>query len=248
MSVALNDIPACQHVLRILLDRRELCVKSVRTQYTVSKMASRGARLDVLAEDGQGVLYNIEIQRRDTADHARRTRFYSAMLDGEFLEKGNTYDAMPELYLLYISESDIWKGGKAVYPVTKYLGGADADYDDGVHILYINAEVDDGTETAALMRYFKTADPEDLSQGELSKRIHFLKCEEGGREAMCEITEAIRQEGIKEGIQQGVWQGKKEAAANLAEMGMTVDNIALAVNEKVTLVRQWLEAGTALEQ
>lgn len=30
------------------------------------------------------------------------------------------------------------------------------------------------------MDYFKTADPEDMSQGDLSARIHFLKCEEGG--------------------------------------------------------------------
>ena len=35
----------------------------------------------------------------------------------------------------------------------------------------INAQVDDGSEVAALMRYFKTADPEDDSQGALSRRI-----------------------------------------------------------------------------
>ena len=53
-------------------------------------------------------------------------------------------------------------------------------YDDGIHVTYVNAEVDDGTETARLMKYFKTTDPEDMSQGDLSSRVHFLKCEEGG--------------------------------------------------------------------
>ena len=47
-------------------------------------------------------------------------------------------------------------------------------------VTYVNAEIDDGSETARLMSYFKTADPEDMSQGELSNRVHFLKYEEGG--------------------------------------------------------------------
>lgn len=72
-------------------------------------------------------------------------------------------------------------------------------YDDGIYVSYINTAVDDGSEIAALMRFFKKADPYDDSQGELSKRIHFLKCEEGGRKTMCEITEQFFQEGRTEG-------------------------------------------------
>ena len=75
-------------------------------------------------------------------------------------------------------------------------------YDDGQHILYVNA-INDGSETAKLMQYFKTADPEDMSQGDLSKRIHFLKCEEGGYEIMCEVSEKIFAEGRAEGKTEG---------------------------------------------
>ena len=76
MSVALNDIPACQYVLRILTGIESLKVREVRTQYRISKIESRDAALDVLAEDASGKLYNLEIQQLDTVDHARRTRFY----------------------------------------------------------------------------------------------------------------------------------------------------------------------------
>lgn len=34
MSVALEDIPACQHVLRILTEIKDLKVTKVRTQYS----------------------------------------------------------------------------------------------------------------------------------------------------------------------------------------------------------------------
>lgn len=49
------------------------------------------------------------------------------------------------------------------------------------------------------MKYFKTADPDDKSQGALSDRVHFLKCEEGGMKIMCEIAEKIFAEGREEG-------------------------------------------------
>jgi len=51
MSVALQDITACQHVIRVLLGIDDLVVREVRTQYTISKINSHDAILDILAED-----------------------------------------------------------------------------------------------------------------------------------------------------------------------------------------------------
>ncbi len=253
MSVALNDIPACQHVLRILMNRPKLVVKEVRTQYRVSKIASHDAVLDVLAEDEDGVLYSVEIQRPKTLDHARRTRFYGAMIDSEFLVKGAGYERMPETYIIYVSEKDIWHMGAAVYHVKKLLSvdepGREQEwsewsgipYDDGIHVIYVNAAVDDGSETAKLMRYFRTADPGDMSQGELSRRIHFLKEEEGGEEIMCEISEKWWREGCREGEESKAYQ----ISLNLFRMGMPVEKIAEAVQMNVAVVRQWLGAVAA---
>lgn len=69
-----------------------------------------------------------------------------------------------ERILFYISEKDIWKQGKTVNPVIKRLGEKGPVYDDGVHVIYVNAEVNDGSRIAKLMEYFKTADPEDDSE------------------------------------------------------------------------------------
>ena len=62
MSVALDNIPACQHVLRILLEQPGLVVKEVRTQYRVSRIVSHDAVLDILAEEENGCLCNVEIR------------------------------------------------------------------------------------------------------------------------------------------------------------------------------------------
>lgn len=228
MSVALDDPLACQHVLRILTGIPDLIVKEIRAQHRVSKLVSKDAILDILAEDEEGKLYNIEIQRATDVDHARRTRFYGATIDSEYLLKGCEYYEMPDVHVIYISETDLWKSGKTTYSVEKHFGGTDIPYDDGMHVMYVNAEVNDGTDTANLMKYFLLADPDDMSQGELSQRVHLLKCEEGGNGVMCEITEKWLQEGREEGRKEGREEGKKEGREEGIEVGMAafiLDNL-----------------------
>ena len=199
MKIALNDIEACQYVIRILMDDPAIEIVEVRSQYRISKLVSKDAVLDILAEDTQGRVYNLEIQRKTTLDHARRTRRYNAMVDAEYLEKGKEYSEMPEVYVIYISETDIWKTWMTESPVEKYLKGQLTEYNDGQHTIYINAAInDDGSPKAALMQYFKTCDPDDMSQGALSRRVHYLKREEGGIEEMCEYSERIFNGGREE--------------------------------------------------
>lgn len=241
MSVALSDLNACQHVIRILMDDPEIELDSVRTQYVISKVISHGARLDVLAEDKKGVIYHLEIEGADVVDHARRTRFYGSVTDGEFLRKGRDYSELPERYIFYISRKDIWKDGYTVYEEENRFRQTGKKHNDGSHLIYVNAEIDDGSRIAKLMKYFKTADPFDDSEGELSKRVRFLKTEEGGIETMCEIMEKIREEGKREGRKSGMLESHKKTAWNLEKMGMPLDTIAKVVEEDITVVTKWLK-------
>lgn len=262
MSAALNDRQACQYVLRILLGIPDLVVKEVRVQYRISKVTSHDAVLDVLAETGAGKLANIEIQRKDTVDHARRTRFYGAMIDSEYLAKGKGYNELPDVHILYISETDLWNAGKTCYPVDKYFRGTELLYEDGMHVLYVNAAVDDGSEVARLMKYFKTANPGDMTHGDLSKRVHFLKSEEGGYKSMCEISDEWLREGIeigrkagrkegrragrKDGIRIGEMRKAKETALKLARKGTEIDVIADLLDVSAAIVKQWIEGITTV--
>lgn len=242
MSVVLSDLGACQHVVRILTGDHEIRLKSVRTQYVISKAVTRGARLDVLAEEQKSTLYHLEIENTDTMDHPRRTRFYGALTDSELLRKGAGYSALPDRRIFYISRTDIWKKGYTIYEEEKRFRQTGLLHEDGAHVTYVNAAVDDGSRIAKLMRYFRTADPFDDSEGALSKRVRFLKTEEGGREIMCEIMEKIREEGRKEGRKSGFLESSRKTALNLNRMGMPEETIARAVEEDATVVRQWLKS------
>ena len=249
MKVVLNDLEVCQYVIRILMDDPTIEIVDVRNQYRLARLTSKDSILDILAEDSRGRFYNLEIQRDTTPDHPRRTRLYGAMVDGEYLQKGEDYDAMPEVYVIYISRTDLWKMGRMETPVKKYLEGQreDEQYDDGQHVIYVNAAVNDGSKKAALLHYFKTADPDDMSQGPLSRRVRYLKREEGGLNEMCEYSQRIynggkeeglaqgRREGKLEGISEGLQQGRreKELLRNAMILSMKESGIDEAMIEKI---------------
>ena len=173
-----------------------------------------------------------------------RSRLYGAMIGGEYLAKGKTYADLPDLFIIYISETDIWKAGYTTYLVEKRFKNTDILYDDGLHIMYVNAAVNDGTKTAKLMQYFKVTNPNDMSHGDLSKRVHLLKCEEGGYLEMCEISERIFTEGRAEGRAEGELEKAKDMAIRLADMGVPVEKIAKAAKVTVDMVTLWLDNRT----
>ena len=195
MREVFKDKKATEYVLRILTGKPNLTVQENLTEYRISKLDTRDAVLDVIAVDQDGVFYHIELQLASSDNHIRRVRFYSAMVDSELLEKGTKYNDLPNTYIFYISMSDFMGLEEPIAKVDCTIGTKKKAYNDGKNIFYVNASVDDHSAVADLMNYFKLADPNDASHGELSDRIHLLKCEKEGEDPMCRVTQSFVDEG-----------------------------------------------------
>ena len=200
-SVVFKDEGACLHLVRQLMQNPKLNIIAFRTQDTIPMLISKSPRLDFIAEDDKGTIYEIEIQRLEEPAPARRVRYYSSVMDSELLRKGVSYDKLPEVYLFYLSQKDIWQKGQTVYKLEQSLRFGDElmPYENGLHTIYVNAAIDDGSNIAKLMQYLKTAKAGDDSQGELSRYVNFLKSPEGGREAMGEFEKIFTEKGRAEG-------------------------------------------------
>lgn len=170
-SVVFKDEGACLHLVRQLMQNPTLNIVAFRTQDAIPMLISKSPRLDVTAEDYKGTIYEIEIQRLKELAPARRTRYYSSV-------------------------DDIWHGGQTVYEVEQSLrlGTKRISYDNGLHTIYVNAEIDDGSSVAKLMQYLKTAKAGDTSQGALSQYVNYLKSPEGGREVMGEFEKYVTEQ------------------------------------------------------
>ena len=240
MTFIFRNKKAVEHVVRVILKDPEITVIDAHTQYTIPRTESREVRLDVLAEDSKGRIINIEIQRADNVVHAKRTRLYHSAIDSSFIAKGSEYSNLPDTYVIYISLTDIWKGGRAVYYVSKSLSNGTA-YDDGQHTIYVNASVEekDEPEITALMKYFRTCDPSDDSQGKLSDYVQNVKNEKEGQDSMLKFED---DEIYKVGKEEGRAQGFIENALAMLRKGrLTLEEIAeyssLSVNDITELAR-----------
>ena len=214
----LEDRAACEHILRTLTGIKTLVVKQNKTQYVISKLKSHNIIMDVLAEDANNKLYEIEIQKADGGiSHEKRMLYYASTIINDFFRKGDqTYASVPELHIFYISQTDIWSLGKTCYPVMKFLGDINTPYDDGLHMYYINAEVNDNSAIAQLMQYFKTAKADDFSQGNLSKRINYLKETKEGLTTMDEFSKKLYDAGMNEGRAEGKFEAIKNLMSTLS--------------------------------
>lgn len=82
----------------------------LETEKTVEAyIDSRGIRLDVLVADEKGTHYNIEMQVRDIIDSRtsesaipKRTSYYQGSIDMDMLQKGQDFDDLPPLVLVFI--------------------------------------------------------------------------------------------------------------------------------------------------
>ena len=200
VRVVFKDPAATQYVLRILTGISDLIIDYNENEYRIPKLDSHDAVLDVYAKDGKGTVYHIEVQLSDNDDHILRVRAYTAMIDSELLDKGSKYSDLPNAFVFYISMNDFMNLEEPIAEVTSTIGKKKMPYSDGKRVFFVNAAVNDHSEVAGLMEFFKLADPNDASQGDLSKRVHFLKCEPEGEEPMCAITESFVEEGEVIGV------------------------------------------------
>lgn len=74
----------------------------------------------------------------------------------------------------------------------------------------------------------------------------FTKSDKEVKIDMCQALEELYQDGVREGKIEGIRAGhlesNRKAAINLDKMGMPAEAIARAVEEDVSVVKQWLRS------
>ena len=237
MNLALEgNIPCVEEMLRVILGKDDLTVRKVQTQKFLKGFA-RSVYLDVYAVDGEGTLYNIEIQQENEGADPRRPRFHGAMMDTHVLKAGQDFKDLPERYLIFITRNDVLGLGRTAYVIHKYIEADDEllPFDDGTHLIYVNcAAKDDGTELWKLIHDLQCKDPDEMYFPRLAARVKFLKEEEEGKEKMSSYFEEQREKMrtyFEEREKKAVEATRKEAeesfAMKLLQRGKdTLDEIA----------------------
>ena len=188
-----DNLPLAEYVLRVIIGKDDLRLTREETQKDLVRLVgARGLCLDVHGVDDQNQQYDLEVQRADAGARPERARYHAGALDVENLDAGQEFEELPTTYIIFITENDIFKGGQALYPINKTVGGINVPFHDRQHILYVNASYKGNDPLGQLMHDFLCSDPDEMKTTILADRARYLKSDPKGVDTMCKEMEKMR--------------------------------------------------------
>lgn len=229
MTKVFEDKECSEFLLQVILDRDDLTIREVHSQYGLNNIQGRSARLDILAVDEQNKAYNIEIQRNDHGAEVRRARYNSGLMDANITEPGDRYDQLYETYVIFITENDILKAGLPIYHIERTIQETGMPFGDGAHIIYVNSQIKDDTKLGRLMQDFTCTNPDDMNYLVLAQRVRYFKEDTKGVATMCRAFEEVREEGERrkaiEAAKRLLLGGKLSYEEIADAMGLSVEEV-----------------------
>ena len=200
---------------------------------------SKCVRLDVIVVDRNNNRYNLEMQVRNVIGKEtklpllpKRARYYQSVMDMDMLQKGQTYDKLSPLVLVFVCAFDLFKEGRYVYTFkSRCLENLDLELANDVTTMFLNANGVAGDVTPQMvnfLEYVKTQVPNDAYTRELEAEVARLKLDKEVRrkymvlQAELRDTEIVAFEageakghaaGLAEGRDEGLAQGLAEGEA-----------------------------------
>jgi hypothetical protein len=215
-----ESIEFCEEILRVFLQEPKLRVVSNHSQHSVSSIEGRSVILDAYCELEDGRKVNVEVQNANNTDHQRRVRYYSSVLTTSLMKKGDSFDKVPNICIVYVCNFDIFGLNKSLYVIKRIIDKTDVELDNGLQEIYISP-VNDGSLIAELMRVFIESDVYNLKFPVTSEmKLRFNRETKGEKmtEALRGVYEALREEvdresmkaAMREGMEKGIEEGRAE--------------------------------------
>ena len=213
-AAVMSDTEICRKVLELAL-RIPISEVHVQTEKTMAYHSEyHGVRLDVYASDADRTRFNVEMQVKLQKFLPKRSRYYHDQIDMDVLAAGDSYENLPDTYVIFICDFDPFGDDLYRYSTGTYCEETGNRVEDGVETIYLNAHgknrKDIPEELVQFLDYVKnTGRKEDISTTDpfvrhLQDTIDKIKLNRGMEERYMLLEEMMRnekQKGIQEGSQ-----------------------------------------------
>lgn len=250
-----------QAVVSIVLENETELLSKIQTEKELRVAPGlRSVRLDVIGVDITGKVYYTEMQKRDTGNLIKRSRYYQGQLDVSLLETGCVdFNRLNDTCLILIAPFDIF--GRGLYRYT-FEGVCkecpDLKLNDGATRVFINTKgtnsKDFTQEFLDFMEYITNTSDEvaKRSSSEKIRRMHkkiqgIRMSEEMGVKYMQKWEERVydRLDGKAEGKAEGKALVLVGQIQKKLKRGKSLSQIAEELEENVEAIRAYYEAVAA---
>ncbi|GAA6391673.1 hypothetical protein I3700191H1_15580 [Megasphaera massiliensis] len=125
---------------------------------------------------------------------------------------------MPESYVIFITENDVWQHGLARYHVNRIIEELNRPFEDGSHIIYVNGDYKGNDDIGKLMNDFRSENVEDMMLEPLKETVDRYKNNPEEVAVMCAELEKWSLEERQEGRIEGRQEGRREGESRLTTL------------------------------
>ena len=197
----------CVELLMKIIFGEQFSLKRFETQEDHKQVVSRSVELDIVVYTHEGAVIGIEVEKSKDNASPLRARYHASVLDCDQSYPGEKWSHFPEMYVVFICEEDVLKTNELINHIQRYMINGMV-FQDKLHIIYLNASMQDETPLGKLMHDMLCNDPDDMYYEVLRKRVSYFKKQEGGKRTMCEALEELITEAKKEGEDIGEKRGE----------------------------------------
>ena len=178
---AMEDAEIMETVVRIILNDDIIIKEKPQTESEKRRNTlSKYVKLDVWAVDTDNNVYDTEVQKKNTKNLPKRSRFYQGIIDSGLLESGETdYNKLNNIYIIVISPFDLFGEDEYMYTFKMKCEECDGlELGDGATRIFLNTrgkkDENVSRELVELLHYIeKTTDEMDSScQSDLIHKMH----------------------------------------------------------------------------
>lgn len=166
-------------------------------QKSIQVIGKRSIRVDAYVEGKEDEVFNIEIQRADNEDHAKRVRYNASVITVNRSEPGDRFAHVQELYVIYIADFDVFENGRTISHAEMTCQETGIPVNDGLHEVFATTVGCDDSKVARLMREYKNPDMNNPEFPKQSKRVQEMKHSEKEAGVMCTLVENYAEERAK---------------------------------------------------
>ncbi|MCR5209840.1 MAG: Rpn family recombination-promoting nuclease/putative transposase [Lachnospiraceae bacterium] len=222
-----EDPDICRDIISTLMgeDIGVLSHQPEREKFLKEDAQGKYIKLDILAEDEVGRLYDVEMQNESKNDERRkelprRSRYYQSMLDITYLKEGAHYRELKDVYIIFLCTFDPFGYGKYCYTFRNSCKEVpELELSDGAERLFFNITSDmkgAPENLRKLLEYMRTGNASD----EVTKKIdRIVKMARKNPEWRAEYMKSFTylMDAKYEGKQEGLQEGKAQSVIELLE-------------------------------
>lgn len=243
--VVFDDNPTLEFMIKVIMDIPDLVIVDRNIQADYKNLEGRSVVMDIVAKDGKGNIYNIEIQQKTEGAVPERARYHAGMIDSKELSENNDFTKLPNSFIIFITDKDetdlilsedvipaVKKadeldeaseangGNQNVHRIVRVDEETGRIFNDRQTVIYINSRMpDDQTKLAKLMHDFHCENPDDMYCEQISSRVRAIKESPEEVERMCKEMDKVYNDGDK--------RRQVRVALNMLNDNATTDKIVL---------------------